>query len=92
MATNTNDLFELGGGSISRKVDSKLIGYQVGLSDRDFMTQYENSGINYNFNFCYHQFFLRSTNKRLCVYDALKENLKKVDRKAIAKHMVEAKP
>lgn len=90
MATNTlTDLhFELER-SISRRVDSKLIGYQVSLSDRfyDKYTKFWNKKYSFDFVTNHRSFYAQLT--KTCVYDALKESFKKVDRKAIAKHMAE---
>lgn len=90
MATNTlNDLhFELER-SISRRVDSKLIGYQVSLSDRfyDKYTKFWDKKYSFDFVTNHRSFYAQLT--KTCVYDALKESLKKVDRKEIAKHMAE---
>lgn len=90
MATNTlNDLhFELER-SISRSVDSKLIGYQVSLFDRfyDKCTKFWNKKYSFDFVTNYRSFYAQPI--KTCVYDALKESSKKVDRKAIARHMAE---
>ena len=90
MATNTlHDLhFELER-SIARRVDSKLIGYQVSLSDGFYNKYTKLWDKTYSFDFVtnHRSFYAQLT--KTCVYDALKESLKKVDRKAIAKHMVE---
>lgn len=90
MATNTlNDLhFELER-SISRRVDSKLIGYQVSLSDRFYnkYTKFWDKKYSFDFVTNHRSFYAQLT--KTCVYDALKESIKKVDRKAIARHMAE---
>ncbi|MCR1232403.1 hypothetical protein [Streptococcus suis] len=90
MATNTlNDLhFELER-SISRRVDSKLIGYQVSLSDKfyDKYTKFWDKKYSFDCVTNHRSFYAQLT--KTCIYDALKESLKKVDRKAIAKHMAE---
>ncbi|AXJ12164.1 hypothetical protein [Streptococcus pluranimalium] len=90
MATNTlNDLhFELER-SISRRVDSKLIGYQVSLSDRfyDKYTKFWNKKYTFDFVINHRSFYTQLTKR--CVYDVLGDNQKKIDRKAIARHMAE---
>lgn len=90
MATNTlNDLhFELER-SISRRVDSKLIGYQVSLSDGFYNKYTKLWDKTYSFDFVtnHRSFYAQLT--KTCVYDALKKSLKKIDRKGIAKHMAE---
>lgn len=90
MATNTlNDLhFELER-SISRRVDSKLIGYQVSLSDRfyDKYTKFWNKKYTFDFVINHRSFYTQLTKR--CVYDVLGDNQKKIDRKAIAIHMAE---
>lgn len=90
MATNTlNDLhFELER-SIARRVDSKLIGYQVSLSDGfyDKYTKLWDKRYTFDFVTNHRSFYAQLT--KTCVYDALKESIKKVDRKAIAKQMAE---
>lgn len=90
MATDTlNDLhFELER-SISRRVDSKLIGYQVSLSDGfyDKYTKLWDKKYSFDFVINHRSFYAQLT--KTCVYDALKESIKKLDRKAIAKHMAE---
>lgn len=92
MVTNTlNDLhFELER-SISQRVDSKLIWYQVSLSDEFYDKYTKLWGKRYSFDFVtnHRSFYAQLT--RACVYDALKESIMKIDRKAIAKHMVELK-
>lgn len=90
MATNTlNDLhFELER-SISRRVDSKLIGYQVSLSDRfyDKYTKFWNKKYTFDFVINHRSFYTQLTKR--CVYDVLGDNQRKIDRKAIARHMAE---
>lgn len=90
MATNTlNDLhFELER-SISRRVVSKLIGYQVSLSDRfyDKYTKFWNQKYTFDFVINHRSFYTQLTKR--CVYDVLGDNQKKIDRKAIARHMAE---
>ncbi|MFZ7334521.1 hypothetical protein [Streptococcus pluranimalium] len=90
MATNTlNDLhFELER-SISRRVDSKLIGYQVSLSDRFYekYTKFWNKKYTFDFVINHRSFYTQLTKR--CVYDVLGDNQKKIDRKAIARHMAE---
>lgn len=90
MATNTlNDLhFELER-SISRRVDSKLIGYQVSLSDGfyDKYTKLWDKKYSFDFVTNHRSFYAQLT--KTCVYDALRESHKKIDRKAIAKQMTE---
>ena len=90
MATNTlNDLhFELER-SISRRVDSKLIGYQVSLSDRfyDKYTKFWNKKYSFDFVTNHRSFYAQLTKR--CVYDVLGDNQRKIDRKAIARHMAE---
>ena len=90
MATNTlSDLhFELER-SIARRVDSKLIGYQVSLSDRfyDKYTKFWDRKYSFDFVTNHRSFYAQLT--KTCVYDALKESIKKVDRKAIARHIAE---
>lgn len=90
MATNTlSDLhFELER-SIARRVDSKLIGYQVSLSDGfyDKYTKLWDKKYTFDFVTNHRSFYAQLT--KTCVYDALKESIKKVDRKAIAKQMAE---
>ena len=90
MTTNTlNDLhFELER-SIARRVDSKLIGYQVSLSDGFYDKYTKLWDKKYNFDFVTnHRSFYTQLTKR-CVYDVLWDNQKKIDRKAIAKQMAE---
>ena len=90
MVTNTlNDLhFELER-SISRRVDSKLIRYQVSLSDEfyDKYTKLWDKKYSFDFVVNHRSFYAKLT--KTCVYDALKESIKKIDRKAIARHMAE---
>ena len=90
MVTNTlNDLhFELER-SISRRVDSKLIRYQVSLSDEfyDKYTKLWDKKYSFDFVINHRSFYTKLT--KTCVYDALKESIKKIDRKAIARHMAE---
>ncbi len=90
MATNTlTDLhFELER-SIARRVDSNLIGYQVSLSDGfyDKYTKLWDKKYTFDFVTNHRSFYAQLT--KTCVYDALKESIKKVDRKAIAKQMAE---
>ncbi|MXQ47835.1 hypothetical protein GRB29_00130 [Streptococcus pneumoniae] len=90
MATNTlNDLhFELER-SISRRVDSKLIGYQVSLSDRfyDKYTKFWNKKYTFDFVINHRSFYTQLTKR--CIYDVLGDNQKKIDRKSIARHMAE---
>lgn len=90
MTTNIkNDLhFELER-SISRRVDSKLIAYQVSLSD-DFYKKYTNFwDKNYSCDFvANHRSFYAQLTKR-CIYDALEENSKKLDKKSITKQLAE---
>lgn len=90
MATNTlTDLhFELER-SIARRVDSKLIGYQVGLSDSFYDKYTKLWGESYTFDFVvgHRSFYAQLT--KCCVYDALSDCQKKIDRKAIARLMAE---
>lgn len=90
MATNTlHDLhFELER-SIARRVDSKLIGYQVSLSDAFYNKYTKLWDKTYSFDFVTkHRSFYTQLTKR-CVYDVLGDSQKKIDRKAIAKQMAE---
>ena len=90
MATNTlHDLhFELER-SIARRVDSKLIGYQVSLSDGFYNKYTKLWDKTYSFDFVTeHRSFYTQLTKR-CVYDVLRDGQKKSDRKAIAKQMAE---
>lgn len=90
MATNTlHDLhFELER-SIARRVDSKLIGYQVSLSDGFYNKYTKLWDKTYSFDFVTkHRSFYTQLTKR-CVYDVLGDSQKKIDRKAIAKQMAE---
>ena len=90
MATNTlHDLhFELER-SIARRVDSKLIGYQVSLSDGFYNKYTKLWDKTYSFDFVTkHRSFYTQLTKR-CVYDVLGDSQKKIDRKAITKQMAE---
>ena len=90
MATNTlHDLhFELER-SIARRVDSKLIGYQVSLSDGFYNKYTKLWDKTYSFDFVTkHRSFYTQLTKR-CVYDVLGDSQQKIDRKAIAKQMAE---
>ena len=90
MATNTlHDLhFELER-SIARRVDSKLIGYQVSLSDGFYNKYTKLWDKTYSFDFVtkHRSFYTKLT--KCCVYDVLGDSQKKIDRKAIAKQMAE---
>ena len=90
MATNTlHDLhFELER-SIARRVDSKLIGYQVSLSDGFYNKYTKLWDKTYSFDFVtkHRSFYTKLT--KCCVYDVLGNSQKKIDRKAIAKQMAE---
>ena len=90
MATNTlHDLhFELER-SIARRVDSKLIGYQVSLSDGFYNKYTKLWDKTYSFDFVtkHRSFYTKLT--KSCVYDVLGDSQKKIDRKAIAKQMAE---
>lgn len=90
MAANTlDDLhFELER-SIARRVDSKLIGYQVSLSDGFYNKYTKLWDKKYSFDFVIdHRLFYTQLTKR-CVYDVLENSQKKIDRKTIAKQMAE---
>ncbi|HEL0163852.1 TPA: hypothetical protein TUO09_000235 [Streptococcus equi subsp. zooepidemicus] len=84
----TNLHFELER-SISRKVDSKLIAYQVSLSD-GFYDKYTKLWDKiYSFDFVInHRAFYAQLTKR-CVYDVLLQTLEKISRKAITKQLAE---
>lgn len=89
MAKALHDLhFELER-SISRRVDSKLIGYQVGLSDGfyDKYTKLWDKKFTCDFVTQHRSFYAQLT--KSCVYDVLGDSQQKIDRKAIAKQMTE---
>lgn len=90
MATNTlTDLhFELER-SIARRVDSKLIGYQVSLSDVFYEKYTKLWDKSFTFDFVVkHRSFYTQLTKR-CVYDVLADIPNKIDRKAIARQLAE---
>lgn len=75
--------------SIARRVDSKLIGYQVSLSDGFYKKYTKFWDKKYSLDFVIdHRSFYTQLTKR-CVYDVLENNQNKIDRKAIAKQMAE---
>lgn len=75
--------------SIARRVDSKLISFQVSLSDKFYDKYTKLWDKNYSYEFViHHRSFYAYLTKR-CVYDVLLKTLKKISREAIRKQLAE---
>ncbi|HEL0795890.1 TPA: hypothetical protein TU245_002038 [Streptococcus equi subsp. zooepidemicus] len=75
--------------SIARRVDSKLISFQVSLSDNfyDKYTKLWDKTYSYEFVIHHRSFYAQLTKR--CVYDVLWQTLKKISKEAITRQLTE---
>lgn len=75
--------------SIARRVDSKLISFQVSLSDNFYDKYTKLWDKTYSYEFVIHHRSLYAQLTKRCVYDVLWQTLKKISKEAITRQLTE---